>query len=459
MGQTKQGLRAGWLALVISLTPAAGLALTVQEVPNPRQVNYGWVTDMADVLSPDTEAELNRQISALEAQNGREIMVVTVLETDPSPSPKAFATELFDTWRIGKLGRDNGVLFLISVGDRRTEIETGYGLAEILPDAEVGRILDQDVIPYFRTENYNQGILQGTTSLVARLSEPAPAAKNWLLNSIIQQPWHVRILLIGSIAGTAIALRNMYAVARRPVFLTPQGITRQDRIDSTDRPVYNNAYLTTFGATFATTLVINIVVGWNLFAVEFLIFTTLLIGFVSMFLAPILIWMEFKRQHKLIRPTRCNCCQQPMVTISDSLIQPYLSPAQQVAQRLGSTIFKGCHCPHCYPQLEATSLDQALSTPPDLHIRAYACLSQYTLCPTCEELTVKRNIKVIPPDTTTAHKRLVVSQCQSCSYHHEEEEKDHEIVSERRSSSLSIHRRSRRSSRRRRRRGGAGRNW
>jgi uncharacterized protein len=85
------------------------------------------------ILDEPTEAQLNSVISQLERSNGTEIAVVTVPETAPSASPKEFTTALFKSWGIGKKGKDNGVLFLISKGDRRVEIETGYGVEAILP--------------------------------------------------------------------------------------------------------------------------------------------------------------------------------------------------------------------------------------------------------------------------------------------------------------------------------------
>lgn len=125
--------------------------------------------DMAQIISPQRKVRLNQLISKLEAKNGSEIVVVTVPETTPSPTPKAFATELFKTWGIGKKGKDNGVLFLISKGDRRVEIETGYGVEAILPDALVANIIDQEIIPQFKRGNFDRGILAGTESLVSKL--------------------------------------------------------------------------------------------------------------------------------------------------------------------------------------------------------------------------------------------------------------------------------------------------
>ncbi len=93
----------------ILLTPIASQALTVEEVSNPRTTYGGWVTDSANILSDRTEAELNSLIADLEATNGTEIAVVTVPETAPANSPKAFTIKLFNHWRIGKARENNGI--------------------------------------------------------------------------------------------------------------------------------------------------------------------------------------------------------------------------------------------------------------------------------------------------------------------------------------------------------------
>ncbi|QUY43486.1 YgcG family protein [Acaryochloris marina] len=152
-------------------------AIAPSDVPNPRQDN-GWVMDMADLLSPDSEAKLNQMITALEETNGAEIAVVTVPNTKPSASPEAYTTKLFNTWGIGKKGLDNGVLFMVSKEDRRVEIETGYGLESILPDAQVGNIIQTQVTPQFKQGNFDGGILQGTQTIIRVLKNPASSSFN-----------------------------------------------------------------------------------------------------------------------------------------------------------------------------------------------------------------------------------------------------------------------------------------
>jgi uncharacterized protein len=163
------------LCLTLILFPLPSYALTVQDVPNPQQDSGGWVTDLAQILSPDSEAKLNQIISELKGQTGNEVAVVTVSETTPAPSVKAFTTKLFNYWGIGK---NNGVLFLVSKGDRRVEIQTSYAIESMLPDAQVSNIIKKEIIPQFRQGNFEGGVLAGTKSLVTKLGGNLASLQN-----------------------------------------------------------------------------------------------------------------------------------------------------------------------------------------------------------------------------------------------------------------------------------------
>jgi uncharacterized protein len=160
-----------WAAvlLVVSLLPQPAWAITLQQVPNPRRQYGGWVSDTANILSSSTENELNRLITQLEQRTGAEMAVVTVPNTQGYATPKAFTTQLFNYWGIGKAGRNNGVLFLVSVGDRRIEIETGRGLTTLLPDSQVQQIIDQQILPRFRAGDFDGGTLAGVRQLASAL--------------------------------------------------------------------------------------------------------------------------------------------------------------------------------------------------------------------------------------------------------------------------------------------------
>ena len=223
------------LTLGVISFPIASLAVNVEAVPNPRKVNSGWVTDMANILSQPTESQINQLVSQLEAKNGTEIAVVTVPDTKPSATPKEFATTLFNRWRIGKKGKDNGVLLLISKGERRVEIETGYGVEAILPDAKVGDIIRQEITPHFKKTDYDGGTLAGTKALVNTLSNEQIST-----NAFAEQPsnnsgvpW---LYALGGglalAAGTSVYLKN------RRRFIPPEGKSPEYGSGSGDRPMY-----------------------------------------------------------------------------------------------------------------------------------------------------------------------------------------------------------------------------
>jgi uncharacterized protein len=216
--KTKQTIGTGIASAIALLTSLPCYALTIEEVPNPRQTDNGWIADLADILSDRTEAKLNRLISNLEQTNGTEIAVVTVPETTPAESPKTFATQLFNYWGIGKAEADNGVLFLISTGDKRVEIETGYGIEAILPDAQVGNIIDTKVTPQYKQGNYDRGTLDGTEAIVEAIDSSvlneSKSVNSWIL------------LIVTGVGITSVAqVINRLRKRQRKVFVNPQGNT------------------------------------------------------------------------------------------------------------------------------------------------------------------------------------------------------------------------------------------
>jgi uncharacterized protein len=142
------------IALAAPLTPA--------DVPNPRP-SGSWVADQADVLSAEAEARINTRVDALARDLTVEIAVVTV--NDIGGTPKEFATELFNQWGVGGAQANNGALLLLVVDQRRVELEVGYGLEPILPDAKAGRLLDSAVIPQFKKGDLGKGLEDGVAAI------------------------------------------------------------------------------------------------------------------------------------------------------------------------------------------------------------------------------------------------------------------------------------------------------
>lgn len=163
---------------IFSLGMPTAIAIPIEKVPNPRQINRGWVTDMVNILTPETEAEINRLVSEIERKNGTEIVVVVVPDTIPEKTPKAFATKLFNYWGIGKKDINNGILFLVSFNEKRVEIDVGLGLENFMTSDKTLNLIKTHITPYYKRGNYDQGTLEGTKALTSYLLNYQPTLTN-----------------------------------------------------------------------------------------------------------------------------------------------------------------------------------------------------------------------------------------------------------------------------------------
>jgi uncharacterized protein len=104
----------------------------------------------------------------IERATGAQVAVLTVKTTEGMP-PQQYAQLVFDRWKIGKKGKDDGVLVLVAVADRKLWIATGYGVEGALPDGKVGEIRDRHMTPAFRQGRLGEGIHDGVSAIGAVL--------------------------------------------------------------------------------------------------------------------------------------------------------------------------------------------------------------------------------------------------------------------------------------------------
>jgi uncharacterized protein len=143
------------LAFTWFLSPAAALAFDVPDVPNPRREHGGWVSDPSGALGASATA-LEQRLSALHAATQAEV-AVAVVPSIGDAVPRDFATALFQHWGVGRKGKDDGVLVLHVLDQRRVEIETGYGLEAALPDVKCSWLIRDAVLPAFKAGDFARG--------------------------------------------------------------------------------------------------------------------------------------------------------------------------------------------------------------------------------------------------------------------------------------------------------------
>ncbi|MCX6005820.1 MAG: TPM domain-containing protein [Chloroflexi bacterium] len=165
---------------VILLLPLGTAFVSAQNFP----AYQGFVNDYAGLLTAQGKSQLEAKLTQLEKDTAAEVAVVTIksLEGD---TIEDYAVRLFEKWGIGKKDKNNGVLFLVALDERKMRIEVGYGLEPIITDGRAGRIRDDDVIPSFKKGNYEEGIVAGANAIeeyIRKGTPPAPLEENPVKN-------------------------------------------------------------------------------------------------------------------------------------------------------------------------------------------------------------------------------------------------------------------------------------
>ncbi len=138
---------------------------TPETVPNPTKTVNGYLSNPDKILSVQSETKINRLLLELERTTSIEFSIVILNSISGLPS-KDFAVSLFEKWGIGKKGKDNGLLLLIALQERRWEFETGYGLEGILPDIKLKQTGERLLVPALRSKDYETGL----TEVIAEIS-------------------------------------------------------------------------------------------------------------------------------------------------------------------------------------------------------------------------------------------------------------------------------------------------
>ncbi len=137
-------------------------------------VPKGFVNDFAGVLDQDAKARLEERLTAYERGTSNEIAIAIFSSLAGRPIEN-FAVSLFEEWKVGKRDKNNGILIVAAIQDRKVRIEVGYGLEGKVPDAQAGRIIREAIAPRFREGKFAEG-LEAAVSELINLTGGSPVA-------------------------------------------------------------------------------------------------------------------------------------------------------------------------------------------------------------------------------------------------------------------------------------------
>jgi uncharacterized protein len=129
----------------------------------------GYVSDFAGVIDGRSRAAIDSYAANVQRATGAQMALVTIPSLQGEPVEDV-ANDIFHAWGVGQKGQDNGVMLLLSIGDRKSRLEVGGGLGDVIQDTMAGDILDQ-MRPALRQQQYGPALLAAAEKIGSTIAQ------------------------------------------------------------------------------------------------------------------------------------------------------------------------------------------------------------------------------------------------------------------------------------------------
>ena len=362
-----------FLTLIICLLGLSVRAITPEDVPNVQvQQADRWVSDPASLLSPQALSAADAALDRLNRENTTEVCAVIVPDLSDIDA-NDYATRLFELWGIGRKDRSNGLLLLISRDDRQAVIRTGSGMEIAMTDGRAGSVIRHDIAPNMRQGNIDRALLDaiGSISTIVRdpqyyddLHSDIPAIRGRIrgVSGIGSDETFRNYLIFAAVLTVTILLLILFTLFRTS-HLDPA-----DRYSKLDR------------LRLPALMIVALSLGMGL--IPFII-----------------LWLVLR--HLRLKRHNCPNCGTRMHRVDEVTDNDYLTPAQDMEEKLKSVDYDVWLCPNCNETDIIPYVNRRTS---------------YTRCPVCgsraESLQANRILR--HPTTTTEGLGQRDYRCHNC---------------------------------------------
>ncbi len=287
---------------------------TIEQVPNVHLSDRTrFLSNPDGIISSSAQTVVDSTLARVRHTTSAEVVAVVVDDIDGSDID-TYANELFNHWGLGKSDKNNGVLLLVALNQRKAVIRTGPGVEGVLPDGLCGRILRNQMFPAFKEGDYDGGLTNTVNAIAARLGDPVAAeeirsseADADYASEGNDEPFRI-YLLISIIATFVLALIVIAKV-----------ISLKSKSPYDKYSAFEN---------------------WR---APLLIISFVGIGIPLIVTLPLLLTMRYWRN----RPRKCPNCGHKMIKIDEVHDNDYLTPAQDCEEKIGSVDYDVWHCNSC----------------------------------------------------------------------------------------------------------------
>jgi uncharacterized protein len=158
-------MRTRWFLILLSSLFAAAVSLRAAEVMPPAPPRY--FNDYSLTVSGPVVEELDKQLADFERQTSSQIVVAIFRKADTDSSIQDYSHRIFESWKVGRPGVNNGLVLFVYIENRKVWIEVGYGLEGAVPDGTAKQIIDTVITPKFKANDFDGGLRDGVNALLA----------------------------------------------------------------------------------------------------------------------------------------------------------------------------------------------------------------------------------------------------------------------------------------------------
>ena len=185
-------------------------AVTTYAAFNVPDRPQSYVNDYAGILNPSQKGSLNSFLKNYDIQTTNQIFI-GIFDSLQGGSLEDISIDIAEKWKPGVKSKDNGILLLIFLGDRKTRIEVGYGLEPLLTDALASAVITNEISPFFRKSDYYGGISGAVLKITKILSKDfSPEELQQYTHRAPKQKRNPIVSLIMLIAFIVLAIRHPF---------------------------------------------------------------------------------------------------------------------------------------------------------------------------------------------------------------------------------------------------------
>lgn len=357
-------------SLLTILLPGVLAAVPPEKVTNVHVADRTrYVTDMPGVLSPTARTRVDSIMSDIWRQTTAEPVVVIIDKLDGRDIDD-YATALFDLWKPGKKDKDNGVILLIAMEDRKFALRTGYGAEGILPDILCAGILNEGIKPHFRQEDYDGGVIEAATRMHSIMTDPE--AREELLSKYSNDSQSASGADSGALFNTYLILSAIIALLGLVLYIVNLFKIRKEPTAEAYH-VFERSRLLILVLTFLT---------------------------LGMMLPVLGLWLLTMRRIRN-KPRHCPNCDAIMHKLDEQTDNIYLDAAQDAEERLDSVDYDVWLCPECNTTEVIPFINRK---------------KNYNICPHCGARTeaLTSSAVVVPATTAAAGRGVRNYRCFHC---------------------------------------------